>query len=54
MRTQASPGIAEFFDLSLWLAWFNSLDRGFAFLLLLPLVVAAVGLWAHFRGPDEE
>jgi len=54
MRTQASSGIAEFFDLSLWLAWFSSLDRGFAFLLLLPLVVAAVGLWAHFRGTDEE
>lgn len=54
MRIQSSPGIAEFFDLSLWLAWFDGLDRGFAFLLLLPLVVAAVGLWAHFRGPDEE
>lgn len=54
MRTQASPGIAEFLDLTLWLEWFNSLDRGFAFLLLLPLVVAAVGLWAHFRDPDRE
>jgi|CXWL01.1.fsa_nt_gi hypothetical protein len=54
MRTQSSPGIAEFFDLTLWLEWFNSLDRGFAFLLLLPLVVAAVGLWSHFRGSDEE
>lgn len=54
MRTQASPGIAEFFDLTLWLEWFSGLDRGFAFLLLLPLVVAAVGLWAHFRDPDRE
>lgn len=54
MRTQASPGIAEFFDLALWFEWFSGLDRGFAFLLLLPLVVAAVGLWAHFRDPDRE
>lgn len=54
MRTQASPGIAEFFDLTLWFEWFSGLDRGFAFLLLLPLVVAAVGLWAHFRDPDRE
>ena len=54
MRTQASPGIADFFDLAQWLEWFNGLDRGFAFLLLLPLVVAAVGLWAHFRGADKE
>jgi len=54
MRTQDTPAIAEFFDLALWLEWFSGLDRGFAFLLLLPLVVAAVGLWAHFRGGDEE
>lgn len=53
MRTQASPAIAEFFDLALWLEWFSGLDRGFAFLLLLPLVVAAVGLWAHFRDPER-
>lgn len=53
MRTEPATGIAEFFDLTLWLQWFASLDRGFAFLLLLPLVVAAVGLWAHFREPDQ-
>ena len=54
MRTSSGPVIAEFFDLSLWLQWFSELDRGFAFLLMLPLVVAAVGLWAHFTGRDRE
>jgi len=46
-------GLAEFFDLGRWLQWFSELDRGFAFLLLLPLVVAAVGLWSHFSGRDD-
>ena len=40
--------IAELFDLGLWARWFGSLDRGFLFLLILPFVVAAVGLWAEF------
>jgi len=53
MQTTSRSLITEFFDLSLWLQWFAELDRGFAFLLLLPLVVAAVGLWAHFTGRDE-
>jgi len=53
MRTE-SAAIAEAFDVSLWLAWFAELDRTFAFLLVLPLVVAAVGLWAHFREREEE
>jgi membrane protein implicated in regulation of membrane protease activity len=53
MRTE-SAGVSEAFDLSLWLAWFAELDRTFAFLLVLPLVVAAVGLWAHFRERDDE
>jgi len=53
MQSTSRPPIAEFFDLSLWLQWFSELDRGFAFLLLLPLVVAAVGLWAHFTDRDE-
>jgi hypothetical protein len=39
----------EFFDLARWAEWFAALDRGFLFLLLLPFVVAAVGLWAEFR-----
>jgi len=53
MQPTSRPLIAEFFDLSAWLQWLSDLDRGFAFLLLLPLVVAAVGLWAHFTGRDE-
>jgi hypothetical protein len=44
------PGpIGEFFDASAWAAWFSSLDRGFLFLLILPFVVGAVGLWAGHR-----
>jgi hypothetical protein len=39
--------MAEVFDLAAWGAWFDSLDRGFLFLLILPFVVAAVGLWAE-------
>jgi hypothetical protein len=50
----ASSSFAEFFDLSRWVQWLSELDRGFLFLLLLPLVVAAVGLWAHFFGEDGE
>jgi len=37
----------EFFDLQVWLRWFESLDRGFLFLLILPFVVAVVGLWSE-------
>jgi Putative Na+/H+ antiporter len=37
----------EVFDLAAWREWFAGLDRGFVFLLVLPLVVAAVGLWAE-------
>jgi hypothetical protein len=39
----------EFFDLARWADWFATLDRGFLFLLILPFVVAAIGLWAEFR-----
>ncbi len=43
------PGqVGEIFDWDLWALWFSNLDRGFAFLLILPFVVAAVGLWAEF------
>ena len=38
---------AEFFDWSHWFQWFSDLDRSFLFLLILPFVVAAVGLWAE-------
>jgi hypothetical protein len=40
--------INEIFDLNLWGQWFADLDRPFLFLLILPLVVAVVGLWAEF------
>ncbi len=39
--------IAEVFDLELWQRWFSELDSPFLFLLILPFVVAAVGLWAE-------
>lgn len=39
--------IREIFDLQLWQQWFSDLDRPFLFLLILPFVVAAVGLWAE-------
>ena len=39
--------VGEIFDGELWVQWFSQLDRSFLFLLILPFVVAAVGLWAH-------
>jgi hypothetical protein len=44
--------IAEFFDPGAWMAWFDGLDRSFLFLLILPFVVGAVGLWAEARRRD--
>jgi hypothetical protein len=41
--------VGEFFDLALWWDWLASLDRSFLFLLILPFVVAAIGLWAEYR-----
>lgn len=52
MPSQATRGIAELFDLARWAEWFAELDRGFIFLLLLPFVVALIGLWAWFT--DDE
>jgi hypothetical protein len=40
--------VSEIFDWDLWAQWFASLDRSFLFLLILPFVVAVVGLWAEF------
>jgi hypothetical protein len=40
--------VGEFFDLALWAQWLSQLDRSFLFLLILPLVVAVVGLWAEY------
>ena len=45
--------VGEFFDLALWWDWLSSLDRSFLFLLILPFVVAVVGLWAEFRSRRE-
>ncbi|HKQ23951.1 MAG TPA: putative Na+/H+ antiporter [Burkholderiales bacterium] len=39
---------AEFFDWGFWVQWFSGLDRPFLFLLILPFVVAAVGLLAEY------
>jgi hypothetical protein len=41
--------VAEMFDLNLWAQWFSQLDRSFVFLLILPFVVAGLGLWAEYR-----
>lgn len=40
--------VGEIFDFELWAQWFSQLDRSFLFLLILPFVVAAVGLWAEY------
>jgi Na+/H+ antiporter NhaD/arsenite permease-like protein len=41
--------VGEIFDLELWAQWFAQLDRSFLFLLILPFVVAVVGLWSNRR-----
>ena len=41
--------IGEFFDLGAWGQWLAALDRSFLFLLILPFVVALVGVWAEYR-----
>ena len=45
--------VAEIVDWELWAQWFAQLDRSFLFLLILPFVVAAVGLWAHYVGGSK-
>jgi predicted cation transporter len=45
--------VGEMFDLDLWAQWFGQLDRSFLFLLILPFVVAVVGLWADYRDRDR-
>jgi hypothetical protein len=45
--------VGEFFDLDAWALWFLQLDRSFVFLLILPFVVAAVGLWAAYREREK-
>jgi hypothetical protein len=46
--------IYEVFDLQLWIAWFSGLDRSFLFLLILPFVVAVVGLWAELSQRQDK
>lgn len=41
--------VGEIVDLDLWVQWFSGLDRTFLFLLVLPFVVAVVGLWSSRR-----
>jgi len=45
--------VYEMFSLAAWQERFASVDRSFIFLLLLPFVVAAVGLWAAPRETDQ-
>jgi len=41
--------VHEILDWALWAEWFSQLDRSFLFLLILPFVVAVVGLWSSRR-----
>ena len=41
--------ILDLFDPEAWGEWFAGIDRSFLFLLILPFVVGAVGLWAARR-----
>jgi len=45
---QVSSGLNQLFDAEAWRAWLAELDRGFLFLLLLPFVIGAIGLWAAY------
>ena len=45
--------VGEFFEVDAWALWFQQLDRSFLFLLILPFVVAAVGLWAAYRDREK-
>ncbi len=44
--------VGEFFDFDRWAEWLAGLDRPFLFLLILPFVVGAVGLWAERFGRE--
>lgn len=48
-----SSRFQELISLESWAAWFAELDRGFIFLLLLPFVVALVGVWAWFTEDER-
>lgn len=46
--------VEEIFDWNFWAQWFAGLDRSFLFLLILPFVVAAVGLCAELARRDKK
>jgi hypothetical protein len=46
--------VEELVDLDLWVLWFSSLDRSYLFLLILPFVVGAVGLWAERSRREDD
>jgi Putative Na+/H+ antiporter len=46
--------INEIFNLQRWGQWFSEIDRSFLFLLILPFVVGAVGLWAEHMRRDGD
>lgn len=46
--------LAAIFDLDAWAQWLAELDRGFVFLLLLPFVIAVIGLWAYFTENERD
>src|SRR5688500_9960147 len=49
------PTLVAIFCLrGLGMTWFAQLDRGFVFLLLLPFVVAAVGIWAWYTERERK
>jgi hypothetical protein len=54
MPPQATSSLSQLLDLARWAEWFAELDRGFVFLLLLPFVVALVGLWAWFTDDERK
>lgn len=53
MYAQATSRFLEIFDWQAWAAWFGSLDRDFLFLLLLPFVIAVMGVWASLQDEDD-
>jgi hypothetical protein len=53
MISSVIGSIREAFSLSNWAQWFEQLDRTFVFLLVLPFVVAIVGLWAAYRDRNK-
>ena len=52
--SEVARRLAEIFDFGQWAAWFASLDRGFLFLLILPFVIAVIGIWGSYLQDDDE